>query len=203
MLSEEPLFALNSADLTESEEKVWNIGRFLPSIRCFLHTRGLNRLLSRCAPAQSVCKQLFCSWCERAVCALSPSKLSCTKTQHCCDHSPQLRTGTPGLVPMSILPVWIQHALQCPNPVFVPLCFVSSGVQHLARASNLASLLRRNNSAPFTLVLNLIVPGPPWRNLVMSWAADYSPSASSGGSHSRSHTPKTSLAGRCGFWGLG
>ncbi len=34
MLSEEPLFALNAADLTESEEKVWNIGRFLPSVRC-------------------------------------------------------------------------------------------------------------------------------------------------------------------------
>ena len=55
----------------------------------------------------------------------------------------------------------------------------------------------RNNGAPFTLVLNLIVPGPPWRNLVMSWAADYSPSSSSGGLHSRSQTPKTSLAGRC------
>ena len=34
VLSEEPLFALNAADLTESEEKVFNIGRFLPSIRC-------------------------------------------------------------------------------------------------------------------------------------------------------------------------
>ena len=57
----------------------------------------------------------------------------------------------------------------------------------------------RNNRAPFTLVLNLIVPGPPWRNLVMSWAADYSPSSSSvGGSHSRGHTPRTSHAGRCG-----
>ena len=56
---------------------------------------------------------------------------------------------------------------------------------------------RRNNRAPFTLVLNLIVPGPPWRNLVMSWAADYSPSSSSG-SHSRGPTPKTSVAGRCG-----
>ncbi len=55
---------------------------------------------------------------------------------------------------------------------------------------------RRNNGAPFTLVLNLIVPGPPWRNLVMSWAADYSPSSSSG-SLSRGPTPKTSVAGRC------
>ena len=31
--SEEPLFALNSADLVEADEKVWHVGRFLPSIR--------------------------------------------------------------------------------------------------------------------------------------------------------------------------
>ena len=37
VLSEEPLFALNAADMTESEEKVWHIGRFLPSIRCAAH----------------------------------------------------------------------------------------------------------------------------------------------------------------------
>ncbi len=49
-------------------------------------------------------------------------------------------------------------------------------------------------------MLNLIVPGPPWRNLVMSWAADYSPSSSSGsGTHSRGQTPKGSVAGRCGI----
>ncbi len=42
MLSEEPLFALNAADLTESEEKVWNIGRFLPSVRC-----GVNNMRQR------------------------------------------------------------------------------------------------------------------------------------------------------------
>jgi len=72
------------------------------------------------------------------------------------------------------------------------------------RASSLTPALTptltcRNNRAPFTLVLNLIVPGPPWRNLVMSWAADYSPSSSSGsGTHSRGQTPKGSVAGRCG-----
>lgn len=36
MPSEPPLFALNSADLVEADEKVWEIGRFLPSIKCAL-----------------------------------------------------------------------------------------------------------------------------------------------------------------------
>lgn len=51
----------------------------------------------------------------------------------------------------------------------------------------------RNNPAPFTFVLNLIVPGPPWRNLVMSWSADYNPA---GGVSQPRGTPKSSVAGR-------
>jgi hypothetical protein len=33
----------------------------------------------------------------------------------------------------------------------------------------------RLNGAPFTFVVNLLVPGPPNRCLVMSYAADYDP----------------------------
>ncbi len=35
--------------------------------------------------------------------------------------------------------------------------------------------VRRNSQAPFTFVVNFMVPGPPFRNLVMSWAADEAP----------------------------
>ena len=52
----------------------------------------------------------------------------------------------------------------------------------------------RNNLAPFTFVLNLIIPGPPWRNLVMSWSADYNPAMAA--SSPRAATPKSSTAGR-------
>ncbi len=30
----EPAFALSSCDLTESDELVWHVGRYLPSIKC-------------------------------------------------------------------------------------------------------------------------------------------------------------------------
>lgn len=34
----------------------------------------------------------------------------------------------------------------------------------------------RNSKAPFTFVVQLMVPGPPFLSLVMAWAADYDPS---------------------------
>ena len=41
-------------------------------------------------------------------------------------------------------------------------------------------LLCRNSKAPFTFVLQLMVPGPPYLSLTMAWAAEYDPSAALG-----------------------
>lgn len=34
----------------------------------------------------------------------------------------------------------------------------------------------RDSKAPFTFVVQLMVPGPPFLSLTMAWAADYDPS---------------------------
>ena len=43
------------------------------------------------------------------------------------------------------------------------------------RQSHRQSLLRRKADAAFTFVLQLMVPGPPHRALVIAWAADNDP----------------------------
>lgn len=39
-----------------------------------------------------------------------------------------------------------------------------------------SSLRCRDSKAPFTFVVQLMVPGPPFLSLTMAWAADYDPS---------------------------
>ncbi len=56
--------------------------------------------------------------------------------------------------------------------------------QHLAWVSTIGYKPRltlnpvacRDSKAPFTFVVQLMVPGPPFLSLTMAWAADYDPS---------------------------
>lgn len=47
--------------------------------------------------------------------------------------------------------------------------------REVGRQSHRPSLLRRKADAAFTFVLQLMVPGPPHRALVIAWAADNDP----------------------------
>jgi hypothetical protein len=38
----------------------------------------------------------------------------------------------------------------------------------------------RDSTAPFTFVVQLMVPGPPYQALAIAWAADYDPYAEGG-----------------------
>lgn len=89
----------------------------------------------------------------------------------------------PGLHTASHLATW--HTWACPI-AYTPCCTPANAYPcttlHKQRYSwhtlvrFIAPIACRNSKAPFTFVVQLMVPGPPFLSLVMAWAADYDPS---------------------------
>ena len=52
----------------------------------------------------------------------------------------------------------------------------------------------RASTAPFTFIVNILIPGPPHLSLIMSWAAEYNPDATSGGGNGAAGVPSSPSA---------